>query len=180
VDASPSDWAVLGAIAEGPTHGFAIARTFGPSGELGRIWTIPRPMVYQVVKKLIGLGLIRERSTQPGARGPVRTIVTITPKGRRELRGWLDQPVDHVRDVRSLFLLKLAFLDRAGRDWRPLVDAQRRRLAPRRQELERHQYDRSAGFDRILAEWRSVSYQATWKFLDSISQLEAEASCNES
>ena len=67
----------------------------------------PGLRVYQVVKKLVQLGLIAERSTERSDRGPVRTIVAITPAGGRALRRWLEEPVDHVRDVRSMLLLKL-------------------------------------------------------------------------
>jgi DNA-binding PadR family transcriptional regulator len=167
VEMAPGDWAVLGAIAEGPIHGFAIAQLLAADGGLGRIWTVPRPVVYQVIKKLEQLGLVAEQSTERSDRGPARTIVTVTPTGRREIRRWLTEPVGHVRDVRSLLMLKLALLDRSNGDRRPLVDAQRDRLLPLVASLER-QRDNSDGFDRVLAEWRLSSSQATLHFLDAI------------
>ena len=33
------EWAVLALLAEGPTHGFAMARAMEPEGEVGRIWS---------------------------------------------------------------------------------------------------------------------------------------------
>jgi DNA-binding PadR family transcriptional regulator len=164
-DLAPGDWAVLGVIGEGPTHGFAITQLLGAHGPLGRIWTLPRPMVYQALKKLTRRGLVRERSTQPSARGPARTIVAITPAGRRALRRWLLEPVEHVREVRSLLLLKLALLDRSDVDPRPLLAAQRERLLP--QELERRRWCADAeGFEQVLAGWRLLSMQSVLKFLD--------------
>lgn len=161
---NPGDWAVLGVVGEGPVHGFAVAQLLGPDGALGRIWTLPRPVVYQVIKKLLQLGLIAERRTEAGARGPVRTVLGLTPSGRAALKRWLREPVDHVRDVRSLLLLKLALLERAGTDPTPLVAAQRERVAAQLEAL-RAGRDQSEGFDRVLLDWRIASSTATLDFL---------------
>ena len=67
---STGEWAVLGVIAEGPTHGFALAQLLAPNGPLGRIWSLPRPIVYQAIKKLLLLGLISEQATGPAAGDP--------------------------------------------------------------------------------------------------------------
>lgn len=167
LDLSPGEWAVLGVVAEGPTHGFAVAQLLAPDGALGRIWTMKRPFVYQALQKLSQLGLVHKRSTERSDRGPLRTIVVVTPDGRRELRRWLAEPVDHVRDVRSLLLLKLALLDRSGTDSTALLRAQRRQLLPRLAALERLRLE-AEGFDGVLVEWRVTSSQATLDFLDAI------------
>ncbi len=160
---------MLGAVAEGPTHGFAVAQLLAPSGDLGRVWTVPRNAVYQVLKKLVQLGLITERSTEPSDRGPVRTIVVPTLVGRRALRRWLEEPVDHVRDVRSMLLLKLVLLDRSRRPWGSLVEAQRHRVIA---QMERLNEDRAAavGFERVILEWRASSSRATVEFLEAIAE----------
>ncbi len=161
---NPGEWAVLGVLAEGPTHGFAVAQLLGPEGALGHIWTLPRPVVYQVIKKLLQLGLISERRTEAGTRGPVRTVVGLTPGGRAAIKQWLKEPVDHVRDVRSMLLLKLALLDRAGADPTPLVAAQRARLVGQLEMLVADR-DRAGGFDRVVLDWRIASSTATIEFL---------------
>ena len=166
-DLSPGEWAVLGAVAEGPTHGFSVSQLLSPEGALGRIWTLPRPVVYQILKKLMQMGLVVERSTERSDRGPNRTIVGASPAGDAAVRRWLDEPVDHVRDVRSMLLLKLALLDRRQRDSRPLIEAQRRRLVPVMAALDRARRA-TDGFERVLAEWRFTSSHATVEFLDSI------------
>lgn len=166
---SPGEWAVLGAVAEKPTHGFAVAQLLAPDGVLGRVWTVPRPVVYQVIKKLVERGLLAERKTEPGRRGPVRTIVGATPAGRRALRNWLAEPVDHVRDVRSLLLLKLALLDRAGTDPSALVAAQAEKVQAQLAGLTRSRRQ-ARGFERVLLEWRIASSRATVEFLGSANQ----------
>lgn len=161
---SPGDWAVLGVVGEGPTHGFAVAGLLAPDGALGQVWTLPRPMVYQSVNKLLAAGMIREQGTERTRRGPARTIVAISAAGRTELDRWLAAPVEHVRDLRSMLLLKLALSYRSGRDTRGLLEAQQRLLAPQRTALERLRDD-SDGFDRLLAQWRLASSQAAEQFV---------------
>lgn len=164
---SPGEWAVLGVVAEKPTHGFAVAQTLAPEGGLGRVWTLPRPVVYQVLKKLHALGLVEQRKTEPGRRGPTRTVVGVTPEGRAALRRWLAEPVDHVRDVRSLLLLKLALHDRAGTDPERLLRAQAIKLSAQLQALVEAR-GRAEGFDRVVLEWRIASSQATADFLSRL------------
>lgn len=164
---SAAGWAVLGVVAEGPTHGFAVAQIMGKDGPVGRVWTLPRPLVYRELNKLLSLDLVAERENQRSEHGPMRTILAARPQGRRAVSHWLRQPVDHVRDVRSSLLLKLVLLERSGEDPRMLLEAQRQRLQPQVAGLQELR-DRAEGFDRVLAQWRLVSSQATVQFVDSM------------
>lgn len=166
-DLSVREWAVLGAVAEAPTHGFAIARLLADDGPLGQVWTVRRAEVYQALKRLVQLGLVQEGVTEPGQRGPDRTLMAASPAGAERLRQWLFDPVDHVRDVRSLLLLKLILLHRAGLDAMPLISAQRARLVPVVDGLERTAAA-AEGFERVLAQWRLASCRATVDFLDQV------------
>ncbi len=95
------EWACLAALAEGRLHGFAIARRLAPDGDLGRVWTLSRPLTYRALTTLTERGLVRAVASEPGAGGPNRTVMALTPKGRRALEGWLATPVAHPRDVRA-------------------------------------------------------------------------------
>jgi PadR family transcriptional regulator AphA len=166
---SPGEWAVLGLIAEHPRHGFALRKALEPGGEIGRVWSLPGPLVYRALTTLQAKGKAEVVGAERSDIGPQRTLVTPTPDGRRELDTWLWQPVEHLRDFRSLFMLKLALLHRSGHDPQRLLDAQRVRLAPLIAALE----DRAAGgagFDRALALWRLESARAAVRFLDAISE----------
>src|SRR5579864_177516 len=85
---SLAEWTVLALLREQPAHGFALAQLTAPGGELGRIWRVPRPVVYRSLGRLVEAGLIRPESVEPGL-GPQRTIYAVTagPPGRRELAG---------------------------------------------------------------------------------------------
>lgn len=162
-----NEWAVLAAVAEGETHGFALAREFAPDGEIGRIWTLPRPLVYRAIGLLKEKGLVAEQGWAPGASAPRRRLVAVTSAGRSEVSRWLYQPVAHVRDARSELLLKLLFLDRLGQDAAPLLVAQRKFLEPRLANL-RARFAASTGFDRTVARWRLYSSELVVRFLDDL------------
>lgn len=164
---SLTELVVLGLVAEKQTHGWALARLLAPEGEVGTVWTVRRALVYRAVRQLTEQGLVREAGEAPGERGPNRTLVAVTPAGRRVLRDWLSEPVAHVRELRTEFLVKLVLLDRIGADRHELVARQRQVLAPIADRL-RHQADGTAGIDAVLARWRVESSEAALRFLDGL------------
>jgi DNA-binding PadR family transcriptional regulator len=167
-----AEWTVLALISQRPAHGFAVAQLTAPDGELGRIWRIPRPVVYRAIGRLVEAGLITPESVEPGL-GPQRTIYTATGAGRQEAERWLSAPVEHVRDIRSHLLIKLALLHRAGRDPADLLKRQRAALEPIAHAMQAADAERD-GFDAILLAWRRATAAAALGFLDDVS-AKAEA-----
>jgi len=168
---SLADWVVLAVICERPTHGFAIGQLTAADGELGRIWQVPRPLVYRAIGRLEEAALIAADAVEPG-RGPQRTIYRAAGRGVQAAASWLDTPVQHVRDVRSQLLLKLALLDRAGQDSTDLLRRQRSLLAPIAQAMAADRPEQT-GFDAILLAWRRATASATLSFLDDVSSAAA-------
>ena len=166
-----AEYTVLAVLSERPTHGFAIARLTSPDGELGRIWHVPRPVVYRSIGRLLDAGLITPAAVESG-RGPQRTVYTATPEGLRAAAQWLDTPVEHVRDVRSQLLLKLALLDRVGRDPTDLLRRQKVILEPIA-EAVRSERPQGKGFDATLLTWRRATAAATMNFLEDILRRES-------
>jgi DNA-binding PadR family transcriptional regulator len=80
-DLSLTEWAVLGVIAEHDTHGFSVARLFEPTGSVGRVWTVPRPLVYRAIDALVERGLVQRIGSAPGAGGPRRTVLRVAELG---------------------------------------------------------------------------------------------------
>ena len=103
---------------------------------------------------------------EPG-RGPQRTIYSVTQDGRDAVDAWLGTPVRHVRDVRSHLLVKLALLDRAGRDPVDLLIRQRAVLEPIVAAIRTESTERN-GFDATLLAWRRATADATLSFLDNV------------
>jgi len=163
---SLAEWTVLALIGEGPTHGFAISQVTAPGGELGRIWQIPKPVIYRAIGRLEEAALVTPQNVEPG-RGPQRTIYSATPAGRKAVAAWLDTPVEHVRDVRSQLLIKLALLDRAGADASGLLKRQKAILEPIASAIATER-PRRKGFDATLLAWRRATAAAALSFLDDI------------
>lgn len=156
-DLTLADHACLSIVGEGRTHGWAIVKLLAPDGEIGRIWSLSRPLTYRSIDRLVELGLVRR------AEAGRRAELSITDRGRRIRTTWLAAPVEHLRDLRTEFLLKLTLCDRAGVDTIDLVRAQRERLAPTIAAL----LDGDA--DGPVELWRQESAQAARRFLDRLS-----------
>lgn len=165
-DLSLADWVVLGLVAEGPTHGWPIVRALRADGPVGRVWTVPRPIVYRSLTSLTQRGYIEECGEATASKGPQRTIVRATRRGRAALKRWLQTPVEHVRDVRTELLVKLALLDRAEQSSQLLVQRQIEHLAPVVSAVS----TRPAGdrFDLVVSRWRREQAIAVDRFLRSL------------
>ena len=165
---SLAEWLVLAILSQQPSHGFALAQLTAPDGEFGRVWQIPKAVIYRAIGRLIEAGLIAPEGVEPG-QGPQRTVYAATATGRDAAREWLRTPVEHVRDIRSHLLLKLALLDRAAADPAELLARQRDVLTPivRAIEAKENEY---RGFDAVLLAWRKATAAAALDFLDAITQ----------
>jgi len=174
VDEKPSmsvpEWLVLAILSQKSMHGFALAQLTAPDGELGQVWHIPKAVIYRAIGRLLEAGLIEPEGTEPGL-GPQRTVYAATPDGCGAVRRWLRTPVEHVRDIRSQLLLKLALLDRIGEDPADLLLRQREVLLPIARALDEAMRSRSAaggGFDVTLLAWRKATAAAALDFIDMI------------
>jgi DNA-binding PadR family transcriptional regulator len=166
---SCGEWAVLGLVTEQPRHGFALARLMLPEGRIGRVWSLPKPLVYRALATLEERGLVAAVGEEPGERGPHRTLHAATPRGREILHAWLTTPVDHLREVRSLLMLKLALLARTGGSTAALLAAQRERLLPLLAGLEAQAATTGDDFEQMLLTWRLETARGALRFIDAVS-----------
>lgn len=164
---SVGEWAVLGLLAEAPGHGFALARALAPDGEVGRVWSLRRPLVYRTIDVLRRRGLVAPIGTEDSDAGPQRVMVEATATGVRRLEAWLAQPIEHVRDTRAQLMLKLLFLDRRGDDPRRLLEAQRLTFEEIAIEL-RADLEGQEGFTRTLLAWRLESTSGALRFVEGL------------
>jgi DNA-binding PadR family transcriptional regulator len=169
VDAPPlslTDYAVLGVLADRPTHGFAIARELSPTGAVGRVLTVSRPLVYRALDRLVDVGLAQPLHSEPGDAGPKRVIHKVTPNGRRKLNRWLVQPVRHIRDLRIEFQLKMTLAERSGKSPGALIEAQRAALDPTFAALED-----ATGITDHLELWRRHNAAAASSYLAHLEKI---------
>jgi len=165
------EWLVLAILSHQHAHGFAVAQLTASGGDLGRVWQIPKAVVYRAIGRLLEAGLIVPEGTEPG-RGPQRTVYAATSDGQAAAERWLHEPVEHVREIRSELLLKLALLDRAGVDPAGLLRAQRATLEPLVGAIESRRAG-SQGFDATLLAWRRANAAAALEFIDIITPDES-------
>jgi len=163
---SVPEWLVLAILSQQSSHGFAVAQLTAHDGELGRVWHIPKAVIYRSIGRLADAGLIEPEGTEPGL-GPQRTVYRARPAGRAAAQRWLHTPVEHVRDIRSQLLLKLALLDRADDDPAGLLSQQREVLEPIVRAIEATSAQ-VGGFDATLLAWRKANALAALDFLDMI------------
>jgi PadR family transcriptional regulator AphA len=162
----PGEWAVLALLCERPAHGWALARQLSPTGEMGAIWSLTRPLVYRSLEILEKRGLIEPTGLEASVRGPKRTVYRPTAAGQEELVRWLAEPVAAVHEIRSLLLLKLVFGERLGVDLRPMLDRQVELLDERAEQLEAR-LDDSRGAERIMTRFRLETALAARRFVEA-------------
>jgi DNA-binding PadR family transcriptional regulator len=166
------EWLVLTVLGQQPMHGFAVAQLTAAGGELGRVWRIPKAVIYRAIGRLLEAGLVVAEGTEQGL-GPQRTVFAATPAGREVAQRWLHTPVEHIRDIRPHLLLKLALLDRAGDDPKDLLRRQREVLEPIARAIEAR-HAQGGGFDATLLAWRRASAVAALEFLDMVADTASQ------
>ena len=150
----------LALVTQKVSHGWALGTMLAADGELGRIWSLSRPLTYRAIDGLVAKGLVT-RTGQAAGRGRDRVVLAPTPAGRRLVRRWLDRPVEHLRDVRTELLVKLFLRHRAGLDSADLLRRQQQLLGPTIDALT------STGRpDDLVDLWRRESARAVRRFLD--------------
>jgi len=157
---SMAEHVCLTLIVEGVSHGWAIGSLLARDGELGRIWTLSRPLTYRAIDGLVEQALVRRTGVQAG-RGRDRSVLAATATGRRAAVAWLEAPVAHLRDIRIELLLKLTLRQRLQLPTAPLLEAQIAALAPAVDALSTAPADED-----LIARWRRESALAAQRFLD--------------
>ena len=163
VSCSLAESVCLTLVVNEPCHGWSLVRTLAPSGDIGRVWSLSRPLTYRAVDALVAADLI-VRGPGVVGEGPKRQMLAPTRLGRRASQRWLSEPVDHLRDVRTELILKLVLGDQRGLDPRPLLRAQQACFEPVLLALRSAAKTRNAD---DVDRWRYESSLAVRRFLDA-------------
>lgn len=104
---NPAEYPVMGMLLGGALHGYDIQGRLRE--EIGSIWRLGKSQIYAILTKLEREGLvIHERVGQENL--PAKNIFSLTPEGTQVVKKWLEQPVNHFRDMRLEFVTKLWFV----------------------------------------------------------------------
>ena len=149
---------VLALIVQQPRHGWALHEELAPHGEIGRAWTLSRQLVYRAIDILEADGLVKRAQPKDGG-GADKVIISPTAKGKAHTKVWLDQPVEHLRDVRTELVVKMMLRDRAGLPALSFLSAQHEAFAPLLRAIE------SSPAQTPVDMWRRESASAIKRFL---------------
>lgn len=159
------EWACLALLSQSPMHGFALSKELSPTGDIGRIWSLSRPLTYRAIDQLLERGYVEPRGEQPGRAGGNRTIYSATRSGRSAFRSWVVTPVAHPRDLRSELLLKIALARRCSISTDDLIRQQREIFEDIRVGLVERLHGEP---DDVVLMWRIHSVRAALRFLDDL------------
>jgi PadR family transcriptional regulator AphA len=104
MELSSTAYVILGMLRRGPRTGYEIKAAVDDSTRF--FWAASYGQIYPELKQLAEAGLVKGESSPQGGRK--RTVYTLTPAGRKELRRWLKQPPETF-ELRDEGLLKLFF-----------------------------------------------------------------------
>ncbi|MEV0310708.1 PadR family transcriptional regulator [Nonomuraea fuscirosea] len=101
---------VLGLLAEEPMHAYRMQQLIRQRGKDRVVNVRARQSLYQVVERLLRLGLIAVRETVPGGSHPDRVVYAITEAGRETATEWQRQMLSLGRDPFPEFVAAVSML----------------------------------------------------------------------
>jgi DNA-binding PadR family transcriptional regulator len=104
---TPSRFAILGLLSDGPLSGYAVRQRF--AGSLANFWRLSFGQIYPLLHELAADGLVAPLDEPDAGAAPRgRRAYRLTPAGAGALAAWLAEP-PAFEQTRSELLLKLAF-----------------------------------------------------------------------
>lgn len=157
----PEAGVCLALVRSGIQHGYPIAQEFSADGDVGAVLTASRPVVYRELAALESRGMLASKADR-GARGQAKKMLKITAAGNKALDAWLAEPVQHIRDMRTEFLLKVMMREKLQMSLKDFVSVQRAALADVTSTLGRVREHS------LVSSWRREQARAVVRFLDEL------------
>jgi PadR family transcriptional regulator AphA len=134
-------YSILGLLHYRDMHGYQLKKTI--ENQFGHMWTINYGQIYPNLKKLKEEGLVTMiEDANHGEKGPSRKMYSITEKGNRVFREWLESLPEKNMILRDPFLMRFVFFGFGDRKRAiEIVDDQitlyETQMKKRREDLER-------------------------------------------
>lgn len=158
---SPEAGVCLSFVRLGVNHGYPIAQEFDVDGSVGVVLTATRPVVYRELTMLESRGLVASKADR-GTRGQAKKTLKLTATGNKALDNWLSKPVNHIRDMRTEFLVKVMMRQKLDMPIASFVSSQRDALADVTETLGR------TNDESLVSLWRREQARAVVRFLDEL------------
>lgn len=104
-----SEYALMGFLFPGSCHGYELHKRITDPNGVGMTWGLKLSNMYAQLAKLEHNGLITG-NLQPGDQRPARMEYSLTDTGRELFEKWMHQLVNHPRDFRQEFMVRVYFL----------------------------------------------------------------------
>ena len=101
-------FAVLGFLWNAPEHGYDLYKEITDQSGFSEIYFMKIGRLYSILNKLEDRGCVTSKEEVEGNRPP-KKIFKISAVGKTEFQAWIDTPIDHGRDMRIGFMMKLFF-----------------------------------------------------------------------
>jgi DNA-binding PadR family transcriptional regulator len=157
-------YALLGLLARQPSHGYDLKNEI--ENALGGNWEINFGQIYTTLSRLERDGLVSGTDETADARG--KRVYEITSTGRSELEGWLNRPIENIRQLRNEFITKLIIRHLAGYgDTQPAIAQQRQAYLQQLRSLNTLASQKENDhFVSLLIEGAILHLQADLRWLD--------------
>lgn len=107
------EYALLGFLRQSPMHGYEIYQRMSDEAGLGMVWHLKQSYLYALLAKLEKEGLITTVWEAQGPRPP-RKVFHLSEAGQNTFLTWVQDAVEHGREIRLDFLVKFYFAQREG------------------------------------------------------------------
>lgn len=104
----PGDYVFLSFLLYGPMSAYDVKKAM--AGSVAHFWSTAHSQVYQQASRLLRDGYLKEKEQPEGRR---RKVLSLTPRGRREVVRWLREPASR-EQLFSEMLVKTFFAPQAG------------------------------------------------------------------
>lgn len=106
---SSIEYALLGFLFSGSCHGYELHKRITDPDGIGMIWGVKLSNMYALLTKLEHQGLITGKLL-PGDQRPARMEYSLTAAGKQLFEQWMFTLVNHPREFRQEFMVRMYFL----------------------------------------------------------------------
>ena len=153
---------LLGLIEREPSHGYELKRDYDRYIGLGR--SLPFGQVYATLARLARDGKVLPGDVEPGS-GPDRKRYAITEAGKRDVSGWLAQPIEPEPHLQTVLFSKVVIALMLGRSAQGYLEIQRAAHLQRMRELTEVKRTGNA-VDALLADHGLFHLEADLRWID--------------
>ena len=159
---------LLGFFVEKPNYGYEIYKFLSNETTFFKIWHLKRSQFYSFLERLFNENYLIHQ-IEGGQQYPDRRIFSITPSGLQVLKDWIVTPVEHGREMRQDFLVKLFILQNYFPEKiEKLVQNQKAICQQWKQEQDSQLENEDDHFQKLLINYRKMQIQSMIEWLDLI------------